>query len=73
LLIDENWSFLYENSNLNELIDLFYKKILNVIEKSSKLININSKNKRLKDWMTKGLLISTRKKNEIDKSQKTSR
>lgn len=70
LLQNEDWSFLYEKSNVNELIELFYRKILNFIEKTSKLININSKNKRLKEWMTKGLLISTRIKNELSKKVK---
>lgn len=43
-LNNETGSFLYDKSDVNELIDLFYKKILLAIEKSSNLISARYKN-----------------------------
>jgi hypothetical protein len=53
--------------NINNQIDIFYAKLLRHIENSSYEIKSNSKNKFIKEWMTKGLLISARRKNDISK------
>jgi len=34
----------------------FYEIILNSIEKASSLEKVNSKNKRIKEWMTVGMM-----------------
>lgn len=44
LLSKENWSVLNSTSNINELIDIFYAKLLKHIENTSYEIKINSKN-----------------------------
>lgn len=44
-----------------------YVKIWNAVEKSRFLFKLNSKNKRLKEWMTLGLLNSNRKKHDLSK------
>ncbi|XP_022163951.1 uncharacterized protein LOC111029296 [Myzus persicae] len=67
LLSKENWSVLNSTLNINEQIDIFYAKLLKHIENSSYEIKLNSKNKFIKEWMTKGLLISARRKNDISK------
>lgn len=53
--------------NANELIDLFYNKILFAIEKSSNLIKINFKNKRIMEWIIKDLSTSAQSKNKLSK------
>lgn len=44
--------------------------LLKYIENVSYKIKINLKKKIIKEWMTKGLLISTRRKNNISKMVK---
>lgn len=61
---------MYNNSNIDECVNFFYEIILNSIEKASSLEKVNSKNKRIKEWMTVGLLKSTRKKHELSKKVK---
>jgi len=67
LLKQENWSFLNNSTNVNELIDIFYTKLNTSIDKSSFVVKLNSKNKIIKEWMTKGLLTSARRKNDLSK------
>jgi len=67
LLKQENWSILNKTINVNDLIDIFYTKLNSSIEKSSYVVKFYSKNKCIKEWMTKGLLTSARRKNEISR------
>ncbi|KAF0711659.1 Uncharacterized protein FWK35_00033409, partial [Aphis craccivora] len=69
-LKDKKWDDVYNNSNIDKCVDFFYDIILNSIDKASSLEKVNSKNKRIKEWMTVGLLKSTRKKHELSKKVK---
>lgn len=56
---------MYKFCNGNEVLDIFYTRILNAINSSKSLKILNSKSNRLKNWMTSGLLYSVRKKQEL--------
>jgi len=57
----------YYMTSINDCVDNFYVKILNAVEKSRFLLKLNEKNKWTKEWMTLGLLNSTRTKHELYK------
>jgi len=61
-LIKENWTNLYSSNSVNECCSIFQSIISNAINNATTTKNVNSKNKILKDWMTKGLLCSARHK-----------
>lgn len=54
-----------KDQEINIAVKNFYDIILNTVNSCSHKKKILSKNKRLKKWMTSGLLCSTRKKNEL--------
>jgi len=59
ILANEKWTEVYDASDVNSCYDVFDKIIKKAIDKSTTQILLKSKNKRLKEWMTNGLLIST--------------
>jgi len=58
----ETWECVYNEINIDIAVINFYDKLNSVIEKCTSEKKIVSKNKRIKEWMTAGLLCSTRKK-----------
>jgi len=50
------------SNSSNDCFTKFLKIITNAVSKSSTTKNLNTKNKRLKEWMSKGLLCSVRHK-----------
>lgn len=74
ILSKVNWTNLYESDSVNECCTIFQTIISNALNEATSLKSINAKNKRLKDWMSKGLLCSAhRKQSHIFEMQKTSR
>lgn len=65
MLYNEKWTKIYESNSVDVCTTNFQNTIMNAIKKSLTTKNINSKNKRLKEWMTKGLLCSVRRKQYI--------
>jgi len=65
ILCNEKWSEIYESNSVNTCFTYFQNKITKAIDESTATRSINSKNKRLKDWMSKGLLCSVRHKQFI--------
>jgi hypothetical protein len=65
-LLNEKWNEVYkELSDVNKCYNVFENIIQNAINKSTTTVLMNAKNKRLKDWMTKSLLTSTRHKQSL--------
>jgi len=62
VLCNEKWSNVYGSNSANDCLIEFLKIITNAVIKFSTTKNLNSKNKRLKEWMSKGLLCSVRHK-----------
>lgn len=62
LLQTEQWSEIYNKTNVNELFNTFQNIISKAIDLSTVNKVISYKNKRLKEWMSAGLLCSTRHK-----------
>jgi len=60
---DEKWESVLNENNINMALNLFYNKLLYIINACSINKKTLSKNKRLKEWMTVGLLCSSRQKN----------
>lgn len=56
--------------DVNKCYNVFENIIQNAITKSTTTVLTNAKNKRLKDWMTKGLLISDRHKQSLSMKYK---
>jgi len=65
ILNDVKWTDLYSIFNVNESLDFVYTRIHDATNRSKSLKTINSKSKRLQNWMTSGLLCSVRKKQEL--------
>jgi len=66
----EKWESVFNENNINMALNLFYDKLLCIINACTINIKIVSKNKRLKEWMTAGLLCSSRQKNELSLKSK---
>lgn len=62
LLPTEKWSKIYNKINVNECFNAFQNIISKAIDISIVTKVINCKNNRLKEWMSAGLLCSTRYK-----------
>lgn len=61
----ELWIDLYNSKNENTCCDMFYYILNNAISSATEVKNISAKYKRIKQWMTAGLLCSARyKQNE---------
>jgi len=58
----EKWSEIFNKTSVNECCNAFKKIINTAIDKSTSYTVITSKNKRLKEWMSAGLLCSTHHK-----------
>lgn len=72
ILYNEKWTKIYESNSVDVWTTHFQNIIMNAINESLTTKNINSKNKRLKEWMSKGLLYSVRHKQYISmKCKKT--
>ena len=70
----ELWIDLYNSKNVNKCCDIFYSKLNNSIFLATEVKNISAKYKRIKQWMTAGLLCSARNKQKIAmKVKKTSK
>ena len=68
MLKDENWTCLSNNNDVDSLINIFNNKFNSIINLSSnmKYTHLNSnKSRKLKEWMTRGLLVSIRHKEKL--------
>jgi hypothetical protein len=65
LLQTEKWSVIYNKTNVNECFNTFQNIISKAIDISTVNKVISCKNKRLKEWMSAGLLCSTRHKQAL--------
>jgi len=61
ILCKEKWMSVYTSNSVN-FLSAFQKTITNAINDSTTSNYVNFKNKRLKEWMSKGLLCSARRK-----------
>ena len=64
-LKNSNWEVVYANDNANEAYDLFIKKFKKIYNKCFPLVKISRSKFKDKPWITKGLKISTRHKNNL--------
>lgn len=71
ILNQETWTNVYSNNNVNESYFEFYKIISNALNCSTISKVVNSINKRLKEWITLGLLKSTRQALSLKCKKKT--
>lgn len=62
ILSKEKWKNVFNSNSVNFCLSDFQKSIINAINESSSTKYVNFKNKTLKEWMTKGLLCSARRK-----------
>jgi len=69
-LKDEKWESVLNENNINMTLSIFYDKLLFIINECTFNKKIVSKDKRLKEWMTAGLLYSSRQKNELSLNSK---
>lgn len=67
---NENWIDVYEITDVNDCFNLFQSKILTYIEDCSETKKLNSKNIKIKPWVTLGLLNSIRKRDDLFKKYK---
>ncbi|KAF0705950.1 E3 ubiquitin-protein ligase TRAIP-like, partial [Aphis craccivora] len=58
ILKSEQWEDVYSNNDINRSCDIFYDKINNAISLATTIKNVGSRYKRIKEWMTAGLLCS---------------
>jgi len=65
ILCKEKWISVYTSNSVNDSPSAFQKTITNAINDSTTSKYVNSKNKRLKEWMSKGLLCSARHKHYL--------
>jgi hypothetical protein len=61
-LSKEKWKNVFSSDSVNTCLSNFQKLIINAINESSSTKYVNSKNKKIKEWMTKSLLYSVRRK-----------
>lgn len=73
LLQTEKWSEIYNKTNVNECFNAFQNIISKAFDISTVTKVISYKNKRLKEWMSAGLLCSTRHKQAFSLKCKKSR
>jgi len=66
-LKSENWSSILNSACPDNALNIFNTKMNEVIKKSSflKIIKISNKYAKIKEWITKGLIISIRNKDKI--------
>jgi len=62
LIKSETWLEIYSTKNVNKCYDNFICKIVSALNMAT---TIKTKNTQLKEWMTSGLLISLRRKQEL--------
>jgi len=60
-LKSEQWENVYSNNDINRSCNIFYDKLNYAISLATTTNNVGSRYKRIKEWMTAGLLCSTRK------------
>lgn len=63
----ESWNCVYDSGDINEATNNFVNKLKFYINKNTKIIKYNNKNKPKKKWITRGLLKSINEKNNIYK------
>lgn len=59
------WTEVFNSRNVNNSVNIFIKKVSQIIDSSTTIKLENSKNKKIKEWMTQGLLCSVRQKQEL--------
>lgn len=65
LIKKETWHEIYSMKDVNKCYDNFIYKIVSALNMATITKTKNSKNKHLKEWMTAGLLISLRQKQNL--------
>lgn len=67
LIREEKWEEIYQHDDTQICTNIFYKKLLGIINTATKKIMVTNKTIRLKPWMTNGLLSSIRKRDKLKK------
>lgn len=60
-----DWSHLYTIDGVNEAYDYFTDTVVSAIDKNSTEIKFNSKHRKLKPWLTLGLIKSIKNRNKL--------
>jgi len=60
-----NWRVIYSTENVNEATNIFVNAITSSIESATDLITVRNKAKKIKPWMTTGLLTSIRHREKL--------
>ncbi|KAF0706991.1 Reverse transcriptase domain-containing protein, partial [Aphis craccivora] len=69
LISSQNWNDIIDRNNIDKSFQHFLNKIEEMINMSSfnHVFKMSNKYKRIKDWITKGLIISTNHKHKLSK------
>lgn len=62
---NEMWTEVFNSSDVNNSVNIFLNKVSQIIDSSTTIKLENSKNKKIKEWMTQDLLCSVRHKQEL--------
>nr|CAI5861308.1 unnamed protein product [Callosobruchus analis] len=65
LLHNVRWETVFSESNPQSALDNFYNELCHHINVATDRVKINNKTKRLKPWMTAGILTSIRKRDKM--------
>lgn len=65
IISSESWDELYQIDNVNVAFDVFRNKLVQCIQKSTKTTKIKSSEKKIKPWITRGLIISIRNRDKL--------
>lgn len=65
LLKEENWLKVYERNNVEECYQIFKFTLMNHLSSCRRITRLNNKNKKLKPWITPGLINSIRKRDRM--------
>lgn len=59
------WTEMFNSSDVNNSVKIFINKVSQITDSSTTIKLENSKNKKIKEWMTQGLLCSICHKQEL--------
>lgn len=65
LLSGEKWENVYATNDVNQAYDQFVCRLLQYIEQASENVRISGKYKKIKPWITAGLVASIRKRDKL--------
>ncbi|VEN50016.1 unnamed protein product, partial [Callosobruchus maculatus] len=65
-----NWNNIYSESDTQKATDNFYTKLQKCIEEATSSVKITNRTRKIKPWMTAGILTSIRKRDQLKQNLK---